>query len=394
MHLESGRHHRDRQRDDQRPPCPRPRPARAASTASTSTRRSRPSRAPTPTSRCSRPSGRPRDRPGVPLLPALHRVGPHVPPGHRGRSGARDDRTSAGHRLRQLALRLEGLSRPRQPRPADHLHRAFAGLGHADQAAADPGRPFAEPPQAHGVRHPPGGQRAGPGRPGRRWDLPQHPRLRLGLPDRLRHRLFVLRLAAAGQLPLRARRPGGEPAVGSGWGRVAAGGVRQPGDLLGPGRPPAALLLQRDRSDARRPGADTLGDLPRPVHGAVPAERWRILVAGDGDPGARRPPSDRLGLPRARCGAITWTTSTWRWATWWPMSASRRLPTADRPLPARLSPGKGGRVGPRLRRWSRSSPSRTRRAAWPRRRPCSRWVWRWRNRGVGCSWWTSTRRPA
>ncbi len=41
------------------PPSPRPRPPRADSTASTSTRRSRPSRASTPTSRCKPPSGRP-----------------------------------------------------------------------------------------------------------------------------------------------------------------------------------------------------------------------------------------------------------------------------------------------------------------------------------------------
>ena len=85
---------------------------------------------------------------------------------------AHGDEVGAGHRVRQPAVGLEGLSRPRQPRPADHLHRAFAGLGHAHQAAADPGRSFAEPAKTDGVRHPPGGQRAGPHRPGRRRHVP------------------------------------------------------------------------------------------------------------------------------------------------------------------------------------------------------------------------------
>ena len=40
------------------------------------------------------------------------------------------------HRLRQPAVGVEGLPGPRQRRPARHLHRALAGRGHADQAAA------------------------------------------------------------------------------------------------------------------------------------------------------------------------------------------------------------------------------------------------------------------
>ena len=185
--------------------------------------------------------------PGVPVLPALHRVGPHVPSGHGGGAAFRRG-TAAGRRggrVQQPALRLEGLSRPRQPRPADHLHRAFAGLGHADQAPADTDRPLAEPAQADGVRHHSGWQRAGPDRPGRRWHLPAHPDLWRGDPDRLRHRLLVLRIAAAGQLPLRPGRARGEPAVGPGRRRIAAGGLRQPGHLLVPGRRPAALLPER-----------------------------------------------------------------------------------------------------------------------------------------------------
>ena len=40
------------------------------------------------------------------------------------------------HRLRQPARRMEGLPRPRQPRPADRLHRALAGCRHADPVVA------------------------------------------------------------------------------------------------------------------------------------------------------------------------------------------------------------------------------------------------------------------
>ena len=39
----------------------------------------------------------------------------------------------------------------------------------------------------------------------------------------------------------------------------------------------------------RRAGADALGDLSRPLHGTVPAEWRRIVVAGDGDPGRGDP---------------------------------------------------------------------------------------------------------
>ncbi len=79
--------------------------------------------------------------------------------------------------------------------------------------------------------------------------------------------------------------------------------------------PAAALLPERHRTDHRRAGADAVGDLPRPLHGAVPAERRRIVVAGDGDPGRSRSPPDRRRPPSGPPGATTWTTSTWRWAT-------------------------------------------------------------------------------
>ena len=155
---------------------------------------------------------------GVPLLPALHRVGPHVPSGHGSRAADRRGTAAFRHggRVQQPALRLEGLSRPRQPRPADHLHRAFAGLGHADQAPADTDRPLSRPPQADGVRHHSGWQRAGAERQGRRWQLPAHPDLWRGDPDGLRHRLLELRVDAAGQLLLRPRGARGEPPVGPG----------------------------------------------------------------------------------------------------------------------------------------------------------------------------------
>ena len=235
VHLESGRHQRDRQRARPAPPCPRPRPRRAGSTASTCTRPCRPRRPTTPTSPCSQPSRPPRSSrpPGSPR--SAHVWAPMY------RQATVAGTTTRSRRLEPavIATAYDSLLSAWNDYLAHDNHgRPIVFIGHSQGAAmlirllqtqVDPSPSLRK---QHGVRHHPGRQRAGPRRRGRRWELPQHPDLRVRLADRLRHRLFDLRFDAAGQLALRASRSWGEPAVGSDASRVAAGGVRQPGDVL------------------------------------------------------------------------------------------------------------------------------------------------------------------
>ena len=89
----------------------------------------------------------------------------------------------------------------------DNHGRPIVFIGHSQGAAmlikllADPGRPVAPPAQAHGLGHHPGRERPGADGQDRRRQLQEHPDVRLGLADRLRHRLLELRLDAPGRLP-------------------------------------------------------------------------------------------------------------------------------------------------------------------------------------------------
>ena len=93
-----------------------------------------------------------------------------------------------------------------------------------------------------------------------------------------------------------------------------------------------------------------------------PRPRSRPTLGPDlGLPPRRRQPGP--GQPRARRGL-----------------PGGRLPLSRRCAP-RFGPEKSLRAARRLRRWSRSSRSPTRRAAWPRRPPCSRSGVAWPSRG-------------
>ncbi len=63
--------------------------------------------------------------------------------------------------------------------------------------------------------------------------LPAHPDVRLGQVDGLRHRLLDLRVYPAPAGSLRAARARGEHSVWADHADRSAGGLRQPGDLLG-----------------------------------------------------------------------------------------------------------------------------------------------------------------
>ena len=154
---------------------------------------------------------------------------------------------SVRDRLRQPAGRVEGLSRPRQPWPADRLHRALAGRRHADQVAARAGRPLGEPAQADGVRHPPRGQRAGAR--GQTTSAGASGTSRRASPPRRRGASSPIR-ASASPPPADSLfgRPGQGVSLLSGQTRQGrpAGGVRQPGDVLRTAGPPAAPLPAGD----------------------------------------------------------------------------------------------------------------------------------------------------
>ena len=221
------------------------------------------------------------------------------------------------------------------------------------------------------------------------------PTCRSAIADGLRHRLFELRLAAAGRRLLRPPGPGRQPAVGADDQGRAAGGLRQPGDVLVAAGRPAALLPA-----ARPPGCrDVTVTTPWVTFpGLYTAQceqsggaSWLQVTAtpapGDPRPTVSATLGPALGLPPGRREPGPGQPGGRRG------QRGGRLPLSRR-VGGEFRPEKCVRSGPRLRRWSRSSPSPTRRAAWPRRPPCSRSAWPWRSRGTACSWWTSTRRPA
>ena len=131
----------------------------------------------------------------------------------------------------------------------------------------------------------------------------------------------------------------GEPPLGPGRRRLAAGGVRQSRHVLLPGRASCSPSSGAPRRRTTgRAGADALGDLPRPLHGTVPAERWRIVVAGDGHPGRRRPPPDRLGLLGPALGVPPGRRQPGPGQSRGRRRRSRRRPTADSTGSRRNSP--------------------------------------------------------
>ena len=70
--------------------------------------------------------------------PGLPGLGADVPPADRGFAAAGTRRRPAANTVayNSVLVGVEGLPRPRQPRPADRVHRPLAGRGHADPAAA------------------------------------------------------------------------------------------------------------------------------------------------------------------------------------------------------------------------------------------------------------------
>ena len=112
-----------------------------------------------------------------------------------------------------------------------------------------------------------------------------HPDLRIGDADRLRHRLFDLRVDAAGQFPLRARRSRGEPAVGA-----DASGSQQVA-CVNPVTFSARAGACSRSSVARRTVAGVRVVTPwvtfPGLYTAHASRAAAILVAGDGHVGAR-----------------------------------------------------------------------------------------------------------
>ena len=205
-------------------------PSARRSTASTCIRPCRPNQGPTPTSDPAGRDGRRRSS----RLPASRRCAASGRP-CTARSPWR--RCNAGLGAAMVVAYSSLLSAWKDYLAHDNHGRPIIFIGHSQGAAIlikllqTQIDPLADAARPHGLGHHPRGQRAGARSAGCRRHLPAHPDLRVGHPDRVCHRLLVLRQPPPANSLF--GRPGRGVSLQSGQGVAgAAGGLRQPGQLL------------------------------------------------------------------------------------------------------------------------------------------------------------------